>query len=116
MKALADANRIRILGIASDMREEAYKNIPTLKEQDVDLVIGSWHGIFAPKGTPALVIATMNRAMEKTSKNPEFIAQMHKTLLGVRYMSQADFKKFFDSQDKLYKKIITDLGLLVTNR
>jgi tripartite-type tricarboxylate transporter receptor subunit TctC len=116
MKPLADANKIRILGIASDMREDAYKNIPTLKEQGVDLVIGSWHGIFAPKGTPAPVIVAVNRAMEKTAKNPEFVAQMHKTLLGVRYMNQADFKKFFESQDKLYKKIITDLGLLVTKK
>lgn len=116
MKALADAGKIRILGVASETRDELYKNIPTLKEQGVDLVIGSWHGIFAPKGTSQTFIKTLNKALEKTSKNPQFVEQMSKTLLGIRYMNQSDFKKFFEAQDKMYKKIIEDLGLLVSNK
>jgi tripartite-type tricarboxylate transporter receptor subunit TctC len=116
MKPLADAGKIRILAIMSDTREEAYKGIPTLKEHGVDLIIGSWHGIFAPKGTPAAVIAAVNKAMEKTAKNPQFTEQMQKSLIGVRYMNQGEFKRFFDAQDKMYKKIIEDLGLLVSNK
>lgn len=116
MKALADAEKIRILGIASEQRNELYKDIPTLKEHGIDLVIGSWHGIYAPKGTSGAVIATLNKALEKTSKNPQFVDQMSKTLLGVRYMNQGEFKKFFEVQDRVFKKIIKDLGLLVSNQ
>ncbi len=112
-KPMTEAGKIRILGIASNERFDLYKDIPTMKEQGVNLVIGSWHGIFAPKRTPGNVVTTINKALEKTSKNSQFIEQMGKTLLGVKYMNQSEFNEFFEKEDKVYKKLIQELGLLV---
>jgi tripartite-type tricarboxylate transporter receptor subunit TctC len=37
--------------------------VPTFEEHDIPgLVMGFWHGLWAPKGTPADVIATLNGA------------------------------------------------------
>ena len=111
MKPLADAGKIRILGIASDRRSDLYKDIPTMKEQGVDLNIASWHGIFAPKGTPPAVVAAMSAALAKVARNAKFNEQMSSLALGVRYMDQREFPKFFAEQDALFKTLIDKLGL-----
>lgn len=113
LKPMTEAGKVRILGIASDRRVDLYREIPTMREQGVDLVISSWHGIFAPRKTPASAITTLSTALEKTSQNPQFLEQMGKSLLGVQYMNQQDFARFYAEQDALFKPLIQKLGLYV---
>jgi tripartite-type tricarboxylate transporter receptor subunit TctC len=50
------------------------KDYPTLSEMGMrgfDLTI--WHGLYAPKGTPAPILAQLNDALKKALKDPEFI-------------------------------------------
>ena len=113
MKPMRDAGKLRILGIANGNRMQLYPELATLREQGVDLVIHSWHGVFAPKGTPAPVLAVLEAALEKVSRNPQFVQQMETTLLGVRYMNRAEFIRFFRAQDAQFKLLIQKLGLMV---
>ena len=112
---MREAKKIRVLAVASDKRVAEYPDIPTMKEGGVDLVISSWHGIFAPKGTPPKVIARLNAALEKVAANPEFRARMNDLLLGVHYLDTAQFKSFFADADKVNLALITKLGLLVSH-
>jgi tripartite-type tricarboxylate transporter receptor subunit TctC len=113
MKSMRDAGKLRILGIAAEGREELYRDLPTMREQGVNLVIHSWHGVFAPKGTAPAALATLEKAMEKVSRRREFIDQMAGQLLGVRYMNRAEFTRFFAEQDAQFKPLIQKLGLMV---
>jgi len=50
------------------------KDYPTLQEMGLkgfDLTI--WHGLYAPKGTPAAVVKTLNDALKKALRDPDFI-------------------------------------------
>lgn len=50
------------------------KDYPTLQEMGIkgfNLTI--WHGLYAPKGTPAAVTKMLNDALKKSLKDPEFI-------------------------------------------
>lgn len=52
------------------------KDLPTLQESGLkgfDLTI--WHGLYAPKGTPAAVSKQLNTALQAALKDPEFIAK-----------------------------------------
>ncbi|VWX56172.1 conserved exported hypothetical protein [Burkholderiales bacterium 8X] len=49
---LIDAGKVRALAVASNKRLIQLPNVPTLKETGLDLVLGVWLGLFAPKGTP----------------------------------------------------------------
>jgi tripartite-type tricarboxylate transporter receptor subunit TctC len=113
MKSMRDAGKLRILAVASREHEALYKDLPTMREQGVDLVIHSWHGVFAPKGTPPQVLATLERALQKVSQRKEFVDQMASQLLGVRYMNRAEFARFFAEQDAQFKPLIQKLGLMV---
>ena len=114
MKPMRDAGKLRILGIAADKREALYPDLPTLREQGVNLAIYSWHGVFAPKGTPEATLATLESALQKLSARREFIDQMAAQLLGVRYMNRAEFARFFAEQDAQFKALIQKLGLVAT--
>jgi tripartite-type tricarboxylate transporter receptor subunit TctC len=113
MKPMRDAGKLRILAIADERRAELYRDLPTMSEQGVKLSIHSWHGVFAPKGTPPAVLATLERALERVSKRKEFVEQMSTQLLGVRYMNRAEFQRFFAEQDAQFKPLIQKLGLMV---
>jgi tripartite-type tricarboxylate transporter receptor subunit TctC len=84
-----------------------------MREQGVDLVIHSWHGVFAPRGTPAPVIAVLEAGLERVSRNAQFVRQMDAALLGVRYMNRAEFSRFFGAQEAQIKPLIQNLGLMV---
>lgn len=114
MKSLLDAGKLRVLGVAAEQRVDLYRQIPTFKEQGVDLVIYSWHGVFAPKGTPAAVLTALDASLGKVARSPRFIAQMEKLLLGVRYMNRQEFANFFSDQDTQFKPLIQTLGLMVS--
>ena len=111
MKPMRDAGKLRILGIAAEHRMQLYPDLATMREQGVDLVMHSWHGVFAPRGTPAPLLAALDAALEKVSRNPQFVQQMDAALLGVRYMNRADFTRFFRVQDAQFKPLIQKLGL-----
>ncbi|HEV8518321.1 MAG TPA: tripartite tricarboxylate transporter substrate binding protein [Burkholderiales bacterium] len=113
MKPLLDAGKLRVLGVAAERRVDLYPQIPTFKEQGVDLLVYSWHGIFAPKGTPAPVLATVDASLQRISRNAKFLANMEKLLLGVRYMNRQEFADFFADQDAQFRPLIQNLGLMV---
>ena len=113
MKPLREAGRLKVLGVASEKRVDLYSDIPTWREQGVNVVIHSWHGVFAPKGTPAARLTTLERALDKVAHDPNFVAQMKKLLLGVRYMNRKDFAAFFARQDEQFRALIQELGLMV---
>ena len=112
LKTMREAKKVRVLGVAAEHRLAEYSDIPTMKEGGVDLSISSWHGVFAPAGTPAAVVARINAAVAKVAANPEFQSRMRDLLLGVRYLDTAQFKAFFAENDKLYYELIKKLDLL----
>lgn len=114
LKTMREAKKVRVLGIAADSRVPEYADIPTMKEEGVDLAISSWHGVFAPKGTPANVVKRVDAALGKVAANPEFQAKMRDLLLGVRYLNTAEFKSFFAENDKITLALIEKLGLRVS--
>ena len=66
------AGSVKFYGVTTKARIKALPDAPTLHEQglkDFEMVV--WHGIYAPKGTPADVIAKMNAALRASLKDAE---------------------------------------------
>lgn len=115
-KSLVEARKVRVLGVAAEKRSALYRDIPTWKENGVDLVITSFHGVFAPKGTPREVLATLETALEKTMREKEVNDQMTAAGLGVLYLGRQDAAAFIGHQDAIYRGLIQDLGMMVAPR
>jgi tripartite-type tricarboxylate transporter receptor subunit TctC len=50
------------------------KDLPTLDEAGLkNFQVTIWHGLYAPKGTPAPVLKKLNDALKVALKDPDFI-------------------------------------------
>ena len=59
---------------AKRLTTPALKDLPTLAESGLkDFNVSIWHGLYAPKGTPADVQKKINDALKVALKDPEFI-------------------------------------------
>ena len=47
-----------------------------MREQGFDMVVGSWQGVYVPKGTPANVVGKLFKASHETMKNPEVVKRL----------------------------------------
>jgi tripartite-type tricarboxylate transporter receptor subunit TctC len=61
-----NAGKLKALGISSDTRYASVPNIPTFKEQGLDVVTTEWFGLLAPAGTPPAIIAKLNAELKNT--------------------------------------------------
>lgn len=55
------AGSVRALAMASETRHPSFPDVPTFREQGVDLVSNSWFGLSAPAGTPPAIVERLNR-------------------------------------------------------
>jgi tripartite-type tricarboxylate transporter receptor subunit TctC len=69
------ADRLRPLALSSPQRSRSLPDVPTVAERGFPgFSAGSWFGFFAPKGTPAAAVATINKAVNDAL--PSLEAQM----------------------------------------
>jgi tripartite-type tricarboxylate transporter receptor subunit TctC len=68
---------IRGLAIASDARNDVIKQVPTFTEAGYPGFTSlSWVGFFAPPGTPAALIETLNKQIDDISREPAISAKL----------------------------------------
>ncbi len=112
-KALAEANKLRMLGIAAEARSPLNKDVATFRENGVDLVIGSFHIVFAPRGTSVEILRVLEGAISKAMREPELIKQMETSSLGYANMNQKETAAFLAQQDAIYRQVIDEAGMRV---
>jgi len=97
---------MRILGVMADERLPKYPDIPTFKEQGVDIVSSSARGIAGPKGIPQDIIETLSKAIEKVVKSDFFVQKAADMNMPLYYLSPEEYKEFFKSQEVFAKKLL----------
>jgi tripartite-type tricarboxylate transporter receptor subunit TctC len=108
---LVEAQKCKILGISSGGRVSYFSDIPTFKEQGLDLTWGSWNGVFAPKKTPPEIIATLAKAIDNTVKDNEFFEMMKKNISVVRYLDRQEFTRALEAEETVIREVTTEMGL-----
>lgn len=69
--------RIKVFGVTTQKRLSALPNVPTLDEQGLKgFEVKVWHGMYAPKGTPADVIQKLNAALRTALQDPVVVQRL----------------------------------------
>ena len=64
--------RVKVYGVTTLNRLVALPNVPTLNEQGLKgFEVKVWHGMYAPKGTPAPVLEKLNAALRAAMQDPQ---------------------------------------------
>ena len=111
-KGKVDAGLLRFLANMSEKRTTGLEDVPTLKELGYNVVYAVNRGMMVPKGTPAAVIAKLNDACAKATKEPEFAKAMKLQGTDVDYLDPKGYAAYLKKTDVQTKDIAKDLGLL----
>ena len=104
--------RIRMLAVVTPQRIPQTPDIPTMREQGFDMVVGSWQGVYVPKGTPSNVVNTLFKATHETMKNAEVVRRLTDSGISiVTSASPAEFKKFWDAEIQRFAKVIKEANI-----
>jgi tripartite-type tricarboxylate transporter receptor subunit TctC len=76
-KPHADAGKLRMLGITSQVRSDAMPDIPTIAESGLpDYEALQWFGLLAPGGTPTPILNKLQQLILKAMNTPEMKARL----------------------------------------
>lgn len=74
---LIRSGKVRVLAVGSSQRSKALPDVPTVAEAGLPgFNYPSWLGIMAPAGTPAPVVALLNKAFNQALVDPEAQAKL----------------------------------------
>jgi tripartite-type tricarboxylate transporter receptor subunit TctC len=116
VKSFVDAGELKILGVGSDKRRPLYPNVPTWKEQGVDISISAFQGIYLPKNTPKEIVSILEKAFEKILKDPDVVSKIENVGIELEFLNQGEFVKVVDETDNTLRVLVEQLGLKATQK
>jgi tripartite-type tricarboxylate transporter receptor subunit TctC len=103
------AAKLKIIALFAEKRFELFPDVPTVKEQGVDFVMGQWRGLAAPKGTPPDVIKKLHDAFKKGIDDPVFIKNAKDMVVNLSYLDPEAFGKLMAHDDEFYGKLVKEI-------
>ncbi|HEX7403088.1 MAG TPA: tripartite tricarboxylate transporter substrate binding protein [Usitatibacter sp.] len=102
---------VRLLAVLAPNRDPALPDVPTAREQGIDVALEAWRGIAVPHGTPKPVIAALESAIRRTVESPEFAKGSEN--LGVRpaFLPAAEFGEMITKEDAELARLMQLIGL-----
>jgi tripartite-type tricarboxylate transporter receptor subunit TctC len=106
--------RVKALAITTSKRLDTLKNVPTAAEGGFkDFELSVWHGLYAPKGTPAAVTAKLNSSLRAALKDPGFskrMADLGSEVYSDNMATPAEHKKLLAAETERWGKLIRAAG------
>jgi len=104
------ASNLRALAVTGERRVKSLPDVPTLKEQGIDVVVTSWHGLFAPAKTPDAVLDKIEQQTKAAMKDPKWEEALSKDGLELPPdRTRAEFAKFVASEHNFWGKKLKEL-------
>ncbi|HVX99205.1 MAG TPA: tripartite tricarboxylate transporter substrate binding protein [Pseudorhodoplanes sp.] len=105
------AGKLRAIGVTSPQRLPG-SDIPTFKEQGVDLVLTNWRSVVAPPGISAEQKKALGDAIEKMVKSPAWAEILKQKGWDDAYMAGAPFEKFLKDEITRVGGVLKAVGLV----
>jgi tripartite-type tricarboxylate transporter receptor subunit TctC len=96
IRAQLDAKKIRMLAVIGEERLSLFPDLPTAKEQGVDVAVVKFRGLAGPKDTPPAVIAAWEAAIPKLLEDPKYKKIYSENGLEPKFMKHDEYVPFID--------------------
>jgi len=107
--------RVKVFGVTTTQRLTALPNVPTLDEQGLrGFEVKVWHGLYAPKGTPAPVIDKLNAALRTAMADPmvkQRLLELSSDIVPQDKMSPAGLKTHLEAEIAKWGPVIKQAGI-----
>ena len=105
-------DEFNVLNVAAEKRNDFLPDVPTLREQNVDLVSDIRRIFAAPKGVSEPQLKFLRETFKKICCDPDYLADMKKAGQPAEYMDGEATAKYIRSIEEKDKALLNEAGLL----
>ena len=105
---LIASGKLRAIAVTSPNPSSAFEGVVTVAATLPGYAVESWYGVYAPAGTPALIIDVLNAAIRQTVKNPDFIKKIENEGLTISVGPPSELELYVQTEKNRWKKIILE--------
>lgn len=111
VSSMVGAGRLRLLATGGKQRNPKFPKIPTVAETVPGYESTIWWGLFAPKTTPAAVIARAHAEFTTALSSPEVLRRLDEQGAVPSRMTSAEFGSFMASETSKWLGVIRAAGI-----
>jgi tripartite-type tricarboxylate transporter receptor subunit TctC len=109
---LVKAGKVRALAVLADRRFPSLPEVPTMTEAGYPgFNVVAWFGMFAPAGTPAPVVARLNRELVAVLNRPDLREKGAELGIDIFGSSPRELEDYVKAQIALWGQFTADAGL-----
>ncbi|MEA2877747.1 MAG: putative tricarboxylic transport rane protein [Hyphomicrobiales bacterium] len=105
------AGNLRALAVSSTERSAIAPDVPTVADTIPGFEATSWHGVFAPAGTPKPIVDKMAAEMKRILELPDVKDKLFEIGAVASPMTPEDFAKFIDGERAKWADVVKAAGV-----
>ena len=103
--------RLRALAVTTAARSDALPDVPTVAETVPGYEASSWSGVCAPSGTPAAIVAMLNKEINAALTDPTIKARLASIGSTAITGSPAEFAAFLSEEADKWGKVVRSANI-----
>jgi len=103
--------KMRPIGVTAEKRIKGI-DVPTLKEQGINVVIGNWRGVYGAAGITPDQRKALTEMIVKATKSKAWAEALEKNGWTAALMTGADFDKFVDDEFAALRAVMVKSGMI----
>ncbi|TDR87170.1 Bug family tripartite tricarboxylate transporter substrate binding protein [Enterovirga rhinocerotis] len=107
----AQGGKVTALAVTTKDRSPTAPDVPAMAETFPGFDIGSWHGLYAPAGTPKEIVDRLAADVRQVFSSESVKKRLFDIGAVARPMSPADFAAFGKAERAKYQDLIRQIGL-----
>ncbi|MBV9562723.1 MAG: tripartite tricarboxylate transporter substrate binding protein [Bradyrhizobium sp.] len=112
VKGQVDAGKVRLLATSGPKRSPSLPDLVTVTETGVSgYEVTSWNGLFAPRGTPAPVVALINATVKDVLAQADVKQRLREIGIEARPSSPEELMTLFNADVKKWGAVIVAAGI-----
>ncbi len=106
------SGRLRVLGVSTIRRSRFLPDVPTIAEAGVSgFEVNSWSGLFAPAGTPAAIVKSLNAEIQKGMSQPDVSEALEKQGVERAPSSPEEVASMIRAESAKWTKVIRSMEI-----
>ncbi len=110
-RSLVEGGKLKMLVTFGEKRSDIFPNVPTAKEQGVDVEFPVWRMVFTTAGTPEPILAELSAAVKAAMENDAFKTYMKTSGVPARFRDYKESAAMLARENVFYRDMLAKLGM-----
>jgi tripartite-type tricarboxylate transporter receptor subunit TctC len=103
---------MRVLGVFEQARNPVFPDVPTFKERNIDITLGSYIVLFTPKGTGQPVVQALYNGFRKAAQSDSFSTFLTTSGYRLELKDPIAIKQQMAADSKLFGQLVPTMNLV----